>query len=295
MKTSGLIYILKKKNALFVVNTVLAIVLTVAVLSLVRDVVSVVFAPKTKAVVTASKARGMARHSLLDYSGILKNNPFGFPAGELTPLSAARKGSAASQTDVTLVGTISGRREFSYAVFADKTGKQQIIRAGEDVYGLGRLEEVKKNRVVLSSHGRKTEIPLADIVSVKEIKTSYPPLAPRSGESLGRRTGPSTYVVDQQRVLQAINKPDQLLTDARFIPHIVAGRQEGFTLREVRPGGIYAGLGLRNGDVLLRINQYNISNPEAALQAFNALKGMDKAELNIIRKGQKMTLTYQIR
>jgi general secretion pathway protein C len=248
-----------------------------------------------KAVVTASTARVRARHSLLDYSAILKNNPFGFPAGELTPLTGSRKGPSASQTDVTLVGTIAGRRELSYAVFADKTGKQQIIRAGEDVYGLGRLEEVEKNRVVLSSHGRKTEIPLADIVSVKEIKTSYPSVAPRSRASLGRRTGPSTYVVNQQRVLQAINKPDQLLTDARFIPHIVAGRQEGFTLREVRPGGIYAGLGLRNGDVLLRINQYNISNPEAALQAFNALKGMDKAELNIIRKGQKMTLTYQIR
>lgn len=298
MKTSGLIHIARNKNALFVVNTVLAIVLTVAVLSLVRDVVSVVFAPKTKAVVTASKVRARARHSLLDYAGILKNNPFGFPAGELTPLSAARKGPAVSRTDVTLVGTVAGRRKLSYAVFADKTGKQQIIRTGEDVYGLGRLEEVKKDHVVVSSHGRKTEIPLADIASVKEVKTSYPsyrPLSSRSRESLGRRTGPSTYVVDQQRVLQAINKPDQLLTDARFIPHIVAGKQEGFILREVRPGGIYAGLGLRNGDVLLRINQYNISNPEAALQAFNALKGMDTARLNIIRRGQKMTLTYQIR
>ncbi len=292
MKTSGLAHIIKKRNTLPAVNTVLAVILTLAVLLFVRDVTTVVFTSKAKAALPREKAHVSARRSLLDYSAILKNNPFGFPAGELTPLSAA-KGQAASQSDVSLIGTVAGRRDLSYAVFADKTGQQQIFRVGEEVFGLGTLDKVEKDRVLLSSHGRKTEIPLADIVAVKEIKTEYSSAA--SGSSFGKRTGPSTYVVDQQKVLQAIAKPDQLLTDARFVPNIVDGKQQGFSLREVKPGGIYASLGLRNGDVLLRINQYNISNPEAALQAFNALKGIDRAELDIIRQGAKMTLSYQIR
>jgi general secretion pathway protein C len=292
MKTSGLAHIVKKRNTLLVVNTVFAVILTLVALLFVRDVTTVVFASKAKAAVPREKARAIARHSLLDYSAILKNNPFGFPAGELTPLSAA-KGQTASQSDVSLVGTVAGRRDLSYAVFADKTGQQQIFRVGEEVFGLGTLDKVEKDRVLLSSHGRKTEIPLTDIVAVKEIKTEYSPSA--SNGSFGKRTGPSTYVVDQQKVLQAIAKPDQLLTDARFVPNIVDGKQQGFSLREVKPGGIYASLGLRNGDVLLRINQYNISNPEAALQAFNALKGIDRAELDIIRQGAKMSMTYQIR
>jgi general secretion pathway protein C len=293
MKTSGLLHIAKKRNTFLVVNTILAVILTLAVLSFARDVALVMFTAKARGVVPEKKAPVNARHSLLDYSGILKNNPFGFPAGELTLLSAAGKGPAVSQSDVSLVGTVAGRRELSYAVFADKTGQQQIFKCGEEVFGLGTLDKVEKDRVLLSSHGRKTEIPLADIIAVKEIKADYSPGTPR--DSLGRRTGPSTYVLDQQKVLQAIDKPDQLLTDARFIPNIVEGKQQGFTLREVKPGGIYASLGLRNGDVLLRINEYNISNPEAALQAFNALKGIDRAQLDIIRQGAKTTLTYQIR
>ncbi|MEJ2697725.1 MAG: type II secretion system protein N [Candidatus Sulfobium sp.] len=288
-------HIVKKPNTLLAVNTLLAAVLTLAVLLLVRDVASVLFTSRAETAVAGKKTAVIARHRLLDYAGILKNNPFGFPAGELAPLSAAGKHQAALKTEMSLVGTVAGRRDLSYAVFADKAGKQQIFRAGEEVFGMGMLDRVEKNRVLLSSNGRETEIPLADIIAVKEIKTAYSPPRGTTRGSFGRRTGPSTYVVDQQKVLQAIDKPDQLLTDARFIPHIVGNVQQGFMLREVKPGGIYASLGLRNGDVLLRINQYNISNPEAALQAFNALKGIDRAQLDIIRQGAKMTLTYQIR
>ena len=63
----------------------------------------------------------------------------------------------------------------------------------------------------------------------------------------------------------------------------------------MRNGGIYQSLGLQNGDALLRINEYNISNPENALQAFTALRGMDRVQVDIVRDGTKMTLTYQIR
>jgi general secretion pathway protein C len=79
------------------------------------------------------------------------------------------------------------------------------------------------------------------------------------------------------------------------MPNIVDGKQKGFVLSEVKAGGIYQSLGLQNGDILLRINEYTISSPEAALQTFTALKGMDRVQLDIIRNGAKMTMTYQIK
>jgi len=85
------------------------------------------------------------------------------------------------------------------------------------------------------------------------------------------------------------------LTDARFIPNIVDGRQEGFIVKELKKGGVYESLGLEDGDVLLRVNNLPITGPESALQAFTALKGMDRIELDIMRRGQKITMTYQIR
>jgi len=102
-------------------------------------------------------------------------------------------------------------------------------------------------------------------------------------------------MIDQQKILQALERPDQIMTDARFTPHMVDGRQQGFILREVKPQGIYSGLGLQNGDILLRINEYSISSAESALQALTALRGIDRAQLDIIRNGSNMTMTYQIR
>jgi general secretion pathway protein C len=92
-----------------------------------------------------------------------------------------------------------------------------------------------------------------------------------------------------------LDNPAQIMTDAKLIPNMVNGKPDGFILQEIRKNGVYDNLGMKNGDILLRINGSNISTPENALQTFMALKGMDKVQLDIIRDGNRMTLNYQIR
>ncbi len=289
MELYGLDRIMKNRNTMPVFNVLLGILLFFAALLLVRDLLSLTFTPKGPAPRLDGKVQGRPGHSLQDFAAIMTNNPFGFPAGELKPL-AASAGPSISQTDLLLIGTISGMGNRSYAIFSDKTGKQDLFRMGEDVFGLGKLVEVGKDSVVIASKGRRLEVPFTDLAVVKEGAPGK-----SSPASFGKRTGESSYLIDQQRVQQALEKPDQLMTDARFVPHFVDGRQEGFVVREVRPGGIYQSLGLVNGDVLLRINEFTISSPDTALQAITALKGIDRAQLDIIRNGTKMTMTYQIR
>ena len=79
------------------------------------------------------------------------------------------------------------------------------------------------------------------------------------------------------------------------MPNIKDGRQEGFSISEVVPGGIYSSLGLRNGDILLRINGLEISNPEVAIQAMSGLKGMSNIDLDVIRNGRKISMNYRIK
>ncbi len=275
-----------KKN-LPVLNAVLGLLLVVAVLFFIRDIVSLSLPERPKETWSDKSPRQPQRRSLQDYADILRNNPFGFPGGELRPLSAA--GTSVSQSDISLIGTVAGTKKSSYAIFMDRNGKQEVFKTGDSVFGLGTLSRVEKGRVFVRSGGSDIEVPLADVATVKEVRT------PGSPDSLGRRTGDASYQLDTQSVQQALEKPDRIMTDARLIPNMIEGKQQGFLLTEVRPGGVYAGLGLRNGDVLLRINEFNISNPEAALQALTALRGIDRAQLDIIRSGSRMTMTYQMR
>ncbi|MDA8078395.1 MAG: PDZ domain-containing protein [Nitrospiraceae bacterium] len=280
--------LLRRPGFLLAVNVCLGLLLCLAVLFFARDIVSIALPAQGKVVRPEKKVQQTARYSLQDYAIVLKNNPFGFPAGELKPLSAA-PGAEAAPSDIALIGTISGPRRLSYAFFADKTGLQEVFKAGDKVFGMGVLDRIEKDRVFIRANGRDTEIRLTDIAVVKEVNPQA------AAGSLGRRTGELSFVLDQQRVQQALEKPDHLMTDARFVPNIVEGKQQGFVLREVKPGGIYASLGLQNGDVLLKINDFTISNPETALQAVTALRGIDRAQLDVIRNSSRLSLTYQIR
>ena len=285
--------LLTKRN-IFYLNIVIGILLIVSALILIRDGISISVEKRRMIKETLHSAAESPQPErtpqLMEYAPILKNNPFGFAAGGIKPLTvAANQGSQA--TEVALIGTVTGPRELSYGVFKDNAGVQEIFRIGESVFGVGTLHAVKTDRAIIKKDTRSIEILLED-VRVKEIHKQASGTA--SSSAFAQKIGKGAYVVDQRKLQQAIANPAQMMTDARLRPNNVSGRDEGFILSEVKPGGIYQSLGLQDGDVLLRINDYDISNPERALQAFTALRGLDRVQVDLIRSGARMTMTYQI-
>lgn len=289
MYTNDLLY--RYPRLPYVINLFLFLVLLLFLLIFTRDILSGISRKGEKASAPSRTHVQPLKRGLQEYAGILRNNPFGFAGGQLKEFSVAKEGSV-SQSDMTLIGTISGSAKNSYAVFMDKSGKQELVKVGEPVFGMGKLKRVESDNAYITERGREVKIPMAELLTIKEVNPS-----PGGGvtSDLARSMGKGMFLVDQKKILNALENPNQLMTDARLQPNLVNGKQEGYVLREVRNGGIYQSLGLQNGDALLRINEYNISNPENALQAFTALRGMDRVQVDIVRDGTKMTLTYQIR
>ncbi|MBI4691783.1 MAG: hypothetical protein HY754_16200, partial [Nitrospirae bacterium] len=258
----------KNIKIITVINGIAALIVLGMLLFLIRGIVSSTLTASKKSMPGSSDSKqqkDIHGKKLLDYSPILKKNPFGFYAGELSVLSSKSEGSSIA-ADISLVGTISGNKRFAYAIFADRSNVQEIFKIGDSVFGLGRLQKVEKDSVVINDNGKTKEIKIADIVTVRETtlpetKTNKVLSDSFTGEKFARKMAETSYMVDGQRVQQAIANPNQIMTDARLLPNVVEGKQDGFMLKEVRPGGIYQSLGLQNGDVLLRINEYNISNP----------------------------------
>lgn len=292
---------LKNLRVLMLINSILTLLVIYIFLLFTRDIISIFLTAdkKTNAQTIIAGQGDTKKKYLMDYSLILKKNPFGFNAGELFPLSS-KTDAAKILADVKLIGTVSGHKEVAYAIFTDKNNIQEIFKLGDSVFDLGRLQSIGKNVVIINDNGKKREIKMEDIVIIKEAKLSDRQKNGAfdlfSGNEFSKKVTDSSYIVDSQRLKQAIENPNKIMTDARLLPNTAPdGGQEGYMLREVKDGGIYHNLGLQNGDVLLRINEYNISRPDAALQAFTALTGMDRVQIDIIRSGAKMTMTYQIR
>jgi general secretion pathway protein C len=239
-----------------------------------------------------SSAQGVARPvnaSFQEYETLLKKNPFGVSAASAKDASSVTDDTLLS--DLKLMGTIAGPMKRGYAVFVGKDGKQAMFKTGESVFGAGELTAVEEYQVSIRRNGQLIKIPLIDMVAPGEMASL------KGGGASGpiRSLGKGEYVIDQKAIQHALDNPTQIMTDAKFIPNMTQDKQEGFVLREVRKNGIYDNLGMQNGDVLLRINGSSISNPENALQAFTALRGMDKIQLDIIRDKNRMVMNYQIR
>ena len=102
-------------------------------------------------------------------------------------------------------------------------------------------------------------------------------------------------IIDQRALNSALDNIGQAMTDARMLPAMKDGKVEGFRISEVKPGVLFASVGLKNGDLLVRINEFPLDSPEKATQSLMALEGQSRRKLDLVREGSPATMTYDIR
>jgi len=243
----------------------------------------------------APAATAQRTEDLLFYSPILTNGLFGKATqGQLTPivsnLAASATAPATAPTELLLLGTATGSFRETFALVRH-TAKQEerVFRLGDMVFDAGRLVQVTREQAFIVVNGKKIQI-----------RTPMKPRAVASGQAQPASaavasTGAGSYVIDQRALNAALDNIGQAMTDARLLPSQKDGKVEGFRASEVKPAGVFAMVGIRNGDVLLRLNDFPIDSPDKALQSFIALKGQNRLKLDMIRDGHPVTFNYDIR
>ncbi|HLC17555.1 MAG TPA: type II secretion system protein GspC [Thermodesulfobacteriota bacterium] len=254
----------------------------------------------------------VARKKLADYGVLLEAGVFG-PATKLAYLDEGGGdidegplGSAPGQdSTLLLAGTVMGITGTGYAIFEKKdSGVQELFRKGEKVFDAGVLTNIEKDRVHISRGGR-TFTYVMPIVSMTGQPAEARPSAarvapgpPASGDTssiVSEKTGERQWIIDQRAFEKTFENMGQVLTDARLLPYSEEGEVVGFRLSEVRPSGVFALIGLKNGDVLMRVNDFTIDSPEKGMQLLSGLKGESSITVDIIRGGQPVKLNYEIR
>lgn len=109
-----------------------------------------------------------------------------------------------------------------------------------------------------------------------------------------RKVSEGKYEVGQGEVDKALNNLAELSTQARIVPAFEGGKTVGFKLFSIRPGSLYSKIGLQNGDVITRINGYEMSSPEKGLEIYSKLKDSKQVTVDLKRRGKPQTLDYNI-
>nr|WP_277989581.1 type II secretion system protein GspC [Corallococcus sp. NCSPR001] len=169
-------------------------------------------------------------------------------------------------------------------------GSARSLMISDTIQG-ARVFAIERERILLLVDGRLEYVDGSG--SGTPALVNVQPGAPGLGHGI-RETGPDTYSVPREDVTEALTHLNELSMQARVVPAFKDGRPVGFKLFSIRENSFYSRLGLRNGDVLQRINGLDLDSPDKALGAFTKLRDARRIELRIERGGVPMQKTFDV-
>lgn len=211
-----------------------------------------------------------------------------------------------STLPLKLLGTVvqvSGKR--SFAIIQDTSTREQQIHFVDDEIQEGTtITSVTRNRVVLLRNGREEILEKDEDQSQtsrprersRPASTARSKIAGKSSEGIAvRKVGDNSFVMDRREVEGVLQDFNKLLTKIRVVPHFSDGNPDGFKVFNIRPGSLFASLGMVNGDIIKRVNGLDITGPEQALQMFQQLRDENQVTVDLERFRKNLTLQYEIR
>jgi general secretion pathway protein C len=172
------------------------------------------------------------------------------------------------------------------------------------VYGIGDKYQgalvyaVEQKRVLIDNNGNNEYID--DSASAPpnmgvQNMPPPPPGAPSGPDSGGvKQLSENQYVVAKSEINNALTNLSDLATKARIVPSFKNGVANGFKLFSIVPDSLYSKIGIQNGDVIRRINGYEMNSPDKALEIYQKLRDASRIEIEVERRGETIRKSYSI-
>jgi general secretion pathway protein C len=120
------------------------------------------------------------------------------------------------------------------------------------------------------------------------------PLDPAVAKQIQKR-GANDYAIERALIDRIVEDPAELMKLAQTLPVTVDGQMVGVRLKGVRPESLRGAIGLQDGDVLERINGFELTSPEKIFGAYAHLREIQDLTVTVTRGGKKVNLDYAIR
>jgi general secretion pathway protein C len=102
------------------------------------------------------------------------------------------------------------------------------------------------------------------------------------------------YRVERTEVDRVLANLNEVAMQARIVPSFKNGKANGFKMFSIKQGSIYSKIGLQNGDVIQKINGFEMNSPDRALEVYSKLRDATSLVIEIQRRGESRTLNYAI-
>lgn len=207
---------------------------------------------------------------------------------------------ATSNANIRLLGTATSMQDRAFAIVENQTTRTQgLYREGDLVAPGITLVQVGWDRITIERDGKRETLLLPkDLPAISGQPPTVPisTLASQSTSEGVRQLAQDSYQIDRREVDHAINNLSELFTQVRAVPYsLQEGVVQGFRLFQIKPDSLIDRIGLKNGDVIQRVNGVEISDPSTAFQLLQDLQGHPQIRVDVLRNQQPTSLSYEIR
>ena len=186
------------------------------------------------------------------------------------------------------------------AIIADGKGKEDAYALEAKLPGNAVLKEIYADRVILEYRGRLEALRLP-----KETIAGNGPKSARlnSGGKRGLKASSirsvrnaNTSALLRQYREAMINDPQSLMNLVSASPVVdkATGKLKGYKIRPGKDRKLLRKFGLKNGDVVTAVNGVSLDNPIKALEIMRDLSTASSVTLDVERRGQMQSFSFQI-
>lgn len=206
-----------------------------------------------------------------------------------------------SSLRVKLLGTlVASDKLWSVSSVQDMNNQRSATyMVGDRIQG-AEVIDIERERVIIINAGRKEYIDNQPGDGAGVAAYTPPPLpngppvqAPNTSGI--RAMSENDYEVPRAEIDRTLANLNDVAMQARIVPAFKDGQAQGFKLFSIRPDSIYSKIGVQNGDVIKRINGFELNSPEKALEVYAKLKEASRIEIELERNGSSVRKNYTIR
>lgn len=116
------------------------------------------------------------------------------------------------------------------------------------------------------------------------------------GEDGVNKVDDNNYVIDRELVDRYLTDLDAISRLGRAIPHRGSdGEIDGYRLSGVRRRSIGDKIGIKNGDIVHSVNGQDLTSMQGAMAAYQTLQTENNFTFEVTRRGQRQTMSYQVK
>lgn len=173
-----------------------------------------------------------------------------------------------------------------------------LIKLNDDVYVFSSEKDVKgykiksafKNSLVLvNSAGNEIELQMEDMrdnvtaSAVSDIKVKD-----------DKKSGPLNFKVSRADVAKELKDVNSLIRTIYIGPYYSNNEFVGYRISRIRRDSILSKIGLQSGDVIVKINNDTVENPQKLLELLSKISNVTAVKIDILRRGKKESLFVEI-